>query len=586
MIPRPFQKRVVRRWVKRLSGGDDSFIVAPTGAGKTAMLSFAAGELTKKMNPAVRRFLILQHREELVRQNMDTFKAVNPKMSVSLYTADAKSWRGRAVFGMVQTLSRKKNLQTLPADIDVCIIDECHHVAAKSYIDIIDAVREKNPKARIAGVTATPMRGDGRGLRAAFNSCADQVTISELIAGGFLVPPRAFVIDVGVREDLGKVRRLASDFDPGEVESVMNKSVINEQVVDHWREKAGNRKTIVFCSTIKHAEDVRAAFCSAGIKADTVDGKMQRDIRRTKLKSFQSGKIQVLVNVGILVEGFDDPTVSAVVLLRPCSFKSTMIQMIGRGLRIVDPKRFPGVVKKDCVVLDFGTSILTHGNLDADVEASIADDDEAEDRVKYCPPEGFLDTPYLIPDTNGNFGCGAEVPSHVKACPLCGFLFQRPAGDGVQEESERLDSVRLTEVDLLNRSPFRWVNLFDSERLLIASGFGTFAVVASANGDDWFAMGKSRGRRIVETLGVSGKPQAIAIADDFMRQNETSLNANKSKRWMTDPATPRQGELLANVGHEVKGGPLGVSNFSKLTATAYLNFAWNKDQIESIIGAK
>jgi superfamily II DNA or RNA helicase len=66
----------------------------------------------------------------------------------------------------------------------------------------------------------------------------------------------------------------------------------------------------------------------------------------------------VVVNVAVLTEGYDFTPTSCVVLLRPSSHKSTLTQMIGRGLRTVDPEEHPGVIKTDCVVLDFGTATL------------------------------------------------------------------------------------------------------------------------------------------------------------------------------------------------------------------------------------
>ena len=106
------------------------------------------------------------------------------------------------------------------------------------------------------------------------------------------------------------------------------------------------------------------AFAASGYKAATVWGDMSDADRRNTLSDFTSGKLQILVNVAVLTEGFDHPPTSCVILLRPSSFKSTMIQMIGRGLRIVDPKEHPDIIKKDCIILDFGTSTLIHGSLE------------------------------------------------------------------------------------------------------------------------------------------------------------------------------------------------------------------------------
>ena len=86
--------------------------------------------------------------------------------------------------------------------LDLLVIDEAHHAAAPTYRAVIDAVLDRNPDARIFGVTATPNRGDGKGLREVFSNVADQIRLGELIAAGHLVPPRTFVIDVGVQDAL------------------------------------------------------------------------------------------------------------------------------------------------------------------------------------------------------------------------------------------------------------------------------------------------------------------------------------------------------------------------------------------------
>lgn len=90
-----------------------------------------------------------------------------------------------------------------------------------AYRRIIDRVREANPDARIFGVTATPNRRDRKGLREVFDNVADQVRLGELIASGHLVPPRTFVIDVGVQDELRSVRKTMSDFDMAEVAGIM-----------------------------------------------------------------------------------------------------------------------------------------------------------------------------------------------------------------------------------------------------------------------------------------------------------------------------------------------------------------------------
>ena len=570
MILRPYQKRLVSRAKTALEKKGNTLCIGPTGCGKTIILSALAREIGGRQ-------CILQHRDELVAQNLAKFQKVAPQRSVGLFTAGVKTWRGDTTFAMVQTLSRPNNLKTIPP-LDLLVIDEAHHSAAASYRNVLDAVKGRNPDCKIAGFTATPNRGDKRGLRAAFDNVADQISMKELVDLGFLVPPKAFVIDVGVKEDLGRVRKLASDYDMAEVEAIMNRQVINDEVVKHWREKAGDRRTIVFCSTVAHAEDVTKAFRADGITTEMVTGETTDGMRKAILRRLDQGEVQVVVNVAVLTEGFDSPPVSCVILLRPCSFKSTMIQMIGRGLRVVNPREYPGIVKKDCIVLDFGTSILTHGDLESLVDLDGREPGETEGSApfKVCPAELFENGLYRVPDPNGRFGCGAEVPAGVKTCPLCGFEFKRLVDD------LELDEVELTEIDILNKSPFKWVDLFGSGKVLVACGFEGVAVIATRDGETWFALGRLRKHPGLQTLALGGEVQAQAAADDFLREHESENTAHKSKRWLRDPATEKQRALLTRAGYEV--GPLGMQ-FTKYTANAHLNFQWNRRAIEQAVFA-
>ena len=139
---------------------------------------------------------VLAHRDELTVQNREKFGRVNPSITTSVVDASGKSWRGQVTFAMVPTLTRASNLDAMP-QLDLLVIDEAHHAAADSYRRIIDRVLQRNPKCQIFGVTATPNRGDRKGLRSVFSNVADQIRLAELIRSGHLVPPRTFVLDVG-----------------------------------------------------------------------------------------------------------------------------------------------------------------------------------------------------------------------------------------------------------------------------------------------------------------------------------------------------------------------------------------------------
>jgi superfamily II DNA or RNA helicase len=160
MMLRPRQKLFVERSLRALDTHGNTLGVAPTGAGKTIMLSAAVGE---HIDGGGAKAAVLAHRDELTAQNLAKFRRVNPGISTSVVDADRKSWAGQVTFAMVPTLTRQTNLAAMPA-LDLLVIDEAHHAVADSYRRIIDQALHRNPACRIYGVTATPNRGDKIGL--------------------------------------------------------------------------------------------------------------------------------------------------------------------------------------------------------------------------------------------------------------------------------------------------------------------------------------------------------------------------------------------------------------------------------------
>ena len=550
MLLRPYQEAAVSDACKALDKHGNTIVVAPTGAGKTIMLSALIRERYKQGN----RVLVLQHRDELVTQNMFKFQKFNNHLCPSVVNGNLKFWGGHVVFAMIQTISRDRNLRDRPK-FDMVVVDESHHAAANTYLKVIDAVKDDNPNAEIVGFTATPNRGDGKGLRSVFNNCSHYIEITTLIREGFLVAPRTYVIDCGVKDQLDKVTRRGNDFDMDEVEAIMNRKVINQKVVEEWLNHAEDRKTVVFCSTVTHAEDLLEEFLYEDINAGIVTGDTPKQERAKILHDLAYGDVQVVVNVAVLTEGFDAPPVSCVVLTRPCSQKGTMVQMIGRGLRTIDPEEFPDTVKTDCVVLDFGTSVLTHGSLEDQV--NLDDREKGEAPTKICVE------------------CESEIPMGAKVCPICGTEIVSES-----EEKEELVRFTMTEYDLMQMSPFRWIDLFGDGSLRMAMGFEGFVGVANTP-ELSIAFGKAKATGMqLRVLAVGGGTQATAAADDFLREIEDGGAAKKTKRWLDQSATPKQIEHLRKQGIEV-----GFMDFSwtKYKAACMLNFLWNRTVIERAV---
>lgn len=565
MLLRPRQEAFVERAAAALDKHGNTLGVAPTGAGKTVMLSAVAG---RHLAGGASRVLVLQHRDELVAQNRRTFHAIAPGIASGVVDGSAKEFHRPATFAMVQTLAR--NLDSLRAP-DLLVIDEAHHAAARSYTGIIDRVRELNPSARILGVTATPNRGDGRALRAVFDNVADQIRLGELIASGHLVRPRTFVVDLGVNDELRQVRRSAQDFDMEAVAKIMDKEVLNDAVIKHWRDKAGGRRTVVFASTLAHADHVCRTFREAGVPVGLVSGDMADGERRKALQDFDRGHLQVVVNVAVLTEGWDCQPVDCVVLLRPSSYKSTMIQMVGRGLRPVDPERYPGIVKTDCIVLDFGVSTLMHGSLEDDVRL--------DGKTKGAPPKK------TCPE------CEAEIPLSAHECAICGYVFSatdQASAAIAAGDVEALADFAMTEVDLFDASPFRWEDLWGDGSVMVANAFESWAMVVWFNGA-FHALGAYMPRPTdpgVEAVPPQDRPTgmrhlaagerllAIAIADDFMRSAGEAEAVAKSKRWLSLPPTPKQLQHL-------RLDPITAMGITRYGAACRLTWKFNESRIRA-----
>jgi len=543
MILRPRQEESVVKSIDALSKHNNTVTVAPTGAGKTIIFS----SVIKSLMHSKMKVLVLAHRDELTEQNQDKFKQVNPNVSTSIVNAENKDWSGQVIFAMVQTITRDEHLENMPA-IDLLVIDEAHHATAESYLKIIEYAQKINPNLKLFGVTATPMRGDKSSLGVVFSNCADQIELHELIADGNLVPPVTYRIDTGeTKEKLEALKVKASgDYSEQEMADIMNTVPLNSKVVKEWKDRASGRKTVVFCSNTKHASQITKEFKRQRVKVGLVSGSMPSSERQKMLDNLTNGKLQVIVNVAILIEGWDYPPISCVILLRSSSYKSTMIQMIGRGLRTIDTRLYPNIVKFDCLVLDFGISTILHGNLEQIVSL-----DQKEEGHKYC------------------HACKKTIPKSSEVCPLCNTHLAQELVRQVEAKEQRiLEEFTMREINLLEKLTFAWTDLKQSNEGMLATGFNSWACVFK-NDDIWLAVcgGKNRDNNFIETQLVykGGKLQALAAGNDFLYKHETHNSATKLGYWRNEVPTKKQRKWLPA---EFKG-----KRITKGEASAILTYA-------------
>ena len=303
-------------------GVDKTLLVLPTGTGKTIIFSKLIEERVAEGD----RVLVLAHRGELLDQAADKLLlstglrcAVEKAQDTSL-----NSWY-RVVVGSVQTLMREKRLeQFMPDHFGAIIVDEAHHAISDSY----QRVLQYFDKAKVLGVTATPDRGDLRDLGTYFDSLAYEYTLPQAIRDGYLSPIKALTIPLKI--DITGVKQSAGDYSAGELGTALDPYL--EAIADEMVKVCMDRKTIVFLPLIKTSQKFRDILESRGFRAAEVNGDSQD--RAQILQDFADNKYNVLCNSMLLTEGYDQPDVDCIVMLRPTKIRSLYAQCVGRGTRI------------------------------------------------------------------------------------------------------------------------------------------------------------------------------------------------------------------------------------------------------------
>lgn len=324
--------------------------VLPTGGGKTYTFSHIASSARALGN----RIAILVHRQELLEQASQSLTSLG--VPHGLLSPRYTETREAVQVASVQTLLRRLERFEAP---DLIITDEAHHAVSSTYRKIYAAF----PRARILGVTATPVRGDGKGLGEIFDELVLGPTISELIKRGALVSPVVYAPPVGL--DLAGVRKILGDYDKKELSERVDKPKITGCAVSHYIKYAAGKPAIAFCVSVRHAAHVAEEFRAAGVRSTHVDGGMRDEERRAALEGLRSGAIDVLTSADLIGEGVDVPRVEVAILLRPTHSEALFLQQVGRALR-------PCEGKTHALVLDHVGNCMRHGLPDDDRGWSLA----------------------------------------------------------------------------------------------------------------------------------------------------------------------------------------------------------------------
>ncbi len=436
-----------------------------------------------------KRTLILAHREELIAQTIEKFRIFWPGVDIGVCMADRDEIHNQIVVGSVQSCCRPKRLERLQAiGFDVMMIDEAHHSTSDSYQSVINACGfSKGTEKLFVGVTATPTRSDKQPLGDTFDKISFSRSIGTMIKAGYLSPVIGRKILTNFT--LERIRSHNGDFAITELSEAVNTPERNSFIADKYQEHAPGRKGIAFCCDVQHCQDLADAFNKKGIVAAAVWGDMTAECRQNAINDLKHGRIQVATSCGVLCEGYDEPSINAVIMARPTRSPALYIQCAGRGLRL-----WPG--KPDCLVLDF--SDRSH-NLDSIMSLSSA-----------------------IP----------EISITKEATEQFEAIDKQPTIEALEEVDR--------EFDILGSARFMWVTVADEWSLL--DDVRNEIVMSPSAGGFIAVLHHSDGKVTSLVTSPLSLEYCAGVCEDYARRNLKVAFSDLKASWLNNAAPPTQGQ--------------------------------------------
>lgn len=350
-------------------------IASACGSGKTVLFASMAEMIQSKG----RVVWFLVHRKELLDQTVATFD----RFGIERKTIQV---------GMVGTYAN--HLENYPEPHTI-IYDEAHFSTAKTWKKITD----KFPNAYIIGLTATPVRLDTKPLGAVYDTLIEGPQAAELIKRGYLAPYKYYAPAVA---DLSALKRKGGDFDTVQAAEILAQNAVFGDVIEHYVRLAAGKKTICYCSTVKHSQQMAEVFRNAGFNAVHFDSDTPKKERDHIISDFRAGKITFLCNVDLISVGFDCPDCECCILLRPTCSTALYIQQSCRALRPAEGKT--------AIILDHVGNVHRHGLPDEHREWTL--DGGLQKRKEYSPG-GRLSIRTCTRCYSAYFG-------ELERCPYCG----------------------------------------------------------------------------------------------------------------------------------------------------------------------
>ena len=353
-------KRAAIEWLRQSI--DPCCLDMATGAGKSHVIAAIAQEIHAISKG--KHVLCLAPSKELVEQNAKKYRLTGNACSICSASAGEVCLAHPVVFGTpVSVLNR---IEQVSDKFCLIVIDECHRISPV-FFNIIERMKQNNPKLRIVGLSATPYRMntgyiyemdpegkvEEQAIDPFFKKCVYRVGADYLIELGYLTPPLIGKDNDEYYETIGMELDKKGQFLKTDIERVFQgkgrkTAKIVADIIGHSQDRNG---VLIFAATIAHAKEVMDSLPPE--LSRIVTGTTPQNERAQILADFDCGRFKYLVNVAVLTTGYDAPHIDLIALLRATESVSLLQQIIGRGLRLNDNKT-------DCLILDYAQNIERH----------------------------------------------------------------------------------------------------------------------------------------------------------------------------------------------------------------------------------
>jgi superfamily II DNA or RNA helicase len=310
----------------------------PTGTGKTRLFSSIIKDMHEygaKIRKPV-KILILAHREELISQISESIGEKYRIAHGKIKSRHDEEHHYPTQIASVQTLYRRIE-KWIHKDFDIIIIDEAHHVLAKTYRDIC----KEFPNAKLLGVTATPYRLNAEPFPPMFDILVQSKSVYQFIKDGYLCEYEYYSIKPQslIQQMINSISvDFSGDYDELEMMNLLDNKKVRANIFETYETYAKGKKGIIYTINKVHNQHVYEIFKDNGYATAFIDSDTTVEKRKEIVQQFKTGSFTILCNVNIFSEGFDCPDVEFIQLARPTLSLAMYLQQVGRGFRTHEEK--------------------------------------------------------------------------------------------------------------------------------------------------------------------------------------------------------------------------------------------------------